>query len=90
MKFLTNNFTLPALTIAQIYKSAGWNSSSSGQHLGFFKTQIWIAADLRAHSYRDASGWSESLPILQSADSKKWFYRSHPTPKTNPPMTPTN
>ena len=31
LKFLTNNFTLPALTIAQIYKHAGrWSCSSNG------------------------------------------------------------
>ena len=60
LKFLTNNFTLPALTIAQIYKSR-WQvelflqvgSSNICESKSFYgtsenavKTQIWIAVSI--------------------------------------------
>jgi len=55
LKFLTNNFALPALTIAQIYKSR-WQVEWIKQHLrikSFYgtsenavKTQIWIAVSI--------------------------------------------
>ena len=63
------------------------------------KTQIWIAVSIYVLiRYRPETprAGSESLP--DSTDSQRYAIRkmpvyrhsSHPTPKTNPPMTPTN
>ena len=112
LKFLTNNFTLPALTIAHIYKSR-WQVEL------FFK---WIKQHLRIKSFTapartpsrrrsgslsrftcsspwsgNASGWKRVFTRFYRFSALRYskkcpFYRhsSHPTPKTNPPMTPTN
>ena len=116
LKFLTNNFTLPALTIAQIYKSR-WQvelffkwikqhlriKSFYGTSENAVKTQIWIAVSIyvliaivRKRLGLERLGLEVFTRFYRFSAlrySKKCpFYRhsSHPTPKTNPPMTPTN
>jgi hypothetical protein len=44
--FLTNNFTLPALTIAQIYKQHLRIKRFLGTSKDAVKTQIWIAVSI--------------------------------------------
>jgi IS4 transposase len=45
-KFLTNNFALPAVTIAQIYKSRWQVEAFCGTSENAVKTQIWIAVSV--------------------------------------------
>ena len=91
LKFLTNNFTLPALTIAQIYKSR-WQVELFfkwiKQHL---RNQVVLrhqrerrqdadldrCLDLRAHRYRPETprAGSESLP--DSTDSQRYAIRKN-------------
>ena len=90
LKFLTNNFALPALTIAHIYKSR-WQielffkwikqhlriNSFYGTSENAVKTQIWRCLDLRAHRHRPetARAGSESLP--DSTDSQRYAIRKN-------------
>ena len=112
LKFLTNNFTLPALTIAQIYKSR-WQvelffkwikqhlriKSFYGTSENAVKTQIWIAVSIYVliAIVRKRLGLEAVFTRFYRFSALRYskkcpFYRhsSHPTPKTNPPMTPTN
>ena len=90
LKFLTNNFALPALTIAHIYKSR-WQielffkwikqhlriNSFYGTSENAVKTQIDRCLDLRAHRHRPetARAGSESLP--DSTDSQRYAIRKN-------------
>ena len=92
LKFLTNNFALPALTIAHIYKSR-WQielffkwikqhlriNSFYGTSENAVKTQIWIAVSiyvLIAIVPETARAGSESLP--DSTDSQRYAIRKMP------------
>ena len=92
-KFLTNNFALPAVTIAQIYK-ARWQVELFfkwiKQHLrikAFYgtsenavKTQIWIAVSrLRPRRYRSEAAGAGSQPLPNSTDSECDAFRENAT-----------
>ena len=82
LKFLTNNFALPALTIAQIYKSR-WQVELFfkwiKQHLrikAFYgtsenavKTQMWIDLRLRACRYRSKASSIGVVSLSNPTDS---------------------
>jgi len=91
LKFLTNNFTLPALTIARIYKQR-WQVELFfkwiKQHLrikAFYgtsenavKTQIWIAVfDVRARGDRAQAVGAGGQPVPDSTDSQPHAFREN-------------
>src|ERR1019366_8386179 len=90
-KFLTNNFTLPALTIAQIYKCR-WQVELFfkwiKQHLrikAFYgtsenalKTQIWIAVTVYVLvGHRPQAPGAEGVPLSNSTDSERDAFREN-------------
>ena len=92
LKFLTNNFTLPALTIAQIYKSR-WQVELFfkwiKQHLRIksFKKRhqrerrqdadLDRCLDLRAHRYRPETPRAGSESLPDSTDSQRYAIRKN-------------
>ena len=91
LKFLTNNFALPALTIAESTVRAGrWSCSSggssstcgsrtSGASENAVKTQIWIAARFTCWSRSCARGWA-----WRRASTKSYRFSALPYSRKRP------
>ena len=86
--FLTNNFTLPALTIAQLYKCR-WQvelffkwikqylriKAFYGTSANAVKTQIWIAKHLRARGHPEKGTHARPEPRRNPANSERHPFR---------------
>jgi hypothetical protein len=91
LTFLTNNFLLPALTIAQLYR-ARWKVELFfrwiKQHLrikAFYgtsenavKTQVWVALSVRPGGDRQKATGAGPEPVQNSPNSQRHRFRKNP------------